>query len=179
MTVVHAWPNGGRAAEEIVTEPMSTALDIEEFTPRLLHLLSNALVWRESHELRHRFGLGTNDWRVISTLAGSPGLSATQVAQFLGVNKAIVSKSVAVLTQRALVVLLEGPRGSRPMYLTGAGAAAHDEMLPVSAYGQELVLSRLDPEQRAQVNELLRTMLSGLRGQRVDGDGPVPVGDIG
>ena len=58
---------------DLVTEPLSNAIDPDHFTPRLLALLSNALVWRESHELRRRFGLGTNDWRVISSLALRPG----------------------------------------------------------------------------------------------------------
>lgn len=179
MSSAHEWPNGGRAAEDIVTEPLDTALDIEDFTPRLLHLLSNALVWRESHEMRHRFGLGTNDWRVVSALAWRPGLSATEVAQFLGLNKAVVSKSVAVLTARALIVLLEGPRGSRPMYLTRSGAHMHDAMLPISTGGHELITEGLDAEQVGRLNDLLREMLDHLRGQRVDGDGDVPVGDLG
>lgn len=178
MSSAHEWPNGGRAAEDIVTEPLGTALDIEDFTPRLLYLLSNALVWRESHELRHRFGLGTNDWRVISALGWRPGLSATEVAHFLGVNKAVVSKSVAVLVERALIVLLEGPRGSRPMYLTSAGAQMHDAMRPISMAGQDLILEGLEAAQVARLNDLLRDMLDNLRGQRVDGDGDVPVGDI-
>ena len=45
--------------------------------------------------------------------------------QYWAVNKAVVSKSVSVLVDRALVALLEGPRGSRPMYLTRAGAEMH------------------------------------------------------
>lgn len=178
MSTAHEWPNGGRAAEDIVTEPLTSALDIDEFTPRLLYLVSNALVWRESHELRHRFGLGTNDWRVVSALGWRPGLSSTEVARFLGVNKAVVSKSVAVLVERAFVVLLEGPRGSRPMYLTSAGAQIHDAMRPVSTAGQDLILAGLEPEQVSRLNDLLRGMLGNLRGQRVDGDGDVPVGDI-
>ena len=48
---------------DLVTEPLNPVIDPDNFTPRLLSLLSNALVWRESAELRRRFGLGTNDWR--------------------------------------------------------------------------------------------------------------------
>ncbi|PWJ54394.1 DNA-binding transcriptional regulator, MarR family [Quadrisphaera granulorum] len=178
MVMPHEWPNGGRAAEDIVTEPLSTRIDLEEFTPRLVYLVSNALVWQESHEMRRRFGLGTNDWRVISALGWRPGLSATEVTRFLGVNKAVVSKSVAVLVDRALVALLQGPRGSRPMYLTRAGAEMHDQMVPVSHRGHELITTGLEPEQVTRLNELLREMLGQLRGQSVEGDGAVPVGDL-
>ena len=178
MTISHEWPNGGRAAEDIVTEPMQTVIDPESFTPRLLHLLSNALVWRESHELRRRFGLGTNDWRVLSALAMRPGLAATEVSEFLGVNKAVVSKSVNGLTSRALIVLLEGPRGTRPMYLTEAGARMHDDMLPISMGGQDIILADLTPDQITELNGLLHGMLERMRGQLVPGDGEVPIGEI-
>lgn len=176
MAVSHEWPNGGRAAEDVVSEPMTDVIDPDNFTPRLLALLSNALVWRESHEMRRRFGLGTNDWRVVSALAIRPGASASEVSEFLGVNKAVVSKSVTTLTSRALIALLEGPRGTRPMYLTRAGAEMHADMLPISLGGQEIILAGLSPAQVADVNEVLRGMLERMRGTQVEGDGTVPVG---
>ena len=78
-----------RLDPRIQWEPLQNTVDPDNFTPRLLALLSNALVWRESNELRRRFGLGTNDWRVISVLALNPGFSATEVSEFIGVNKEI------------------------------------------------------------------------------------------
>jgi DNA-binding MarR family transcriptional regulator len=148
---------------DIVTEPLPHSIDPDHFTPRLLALLSNALVWRESHELRRRFGLGTNDWRVISSLGLRPGMSATEVADFTSMNKAVVSKSVSVLTDRRLIVLLEGPRGSRPLYLTRAGAEMHDLMLPISLRGQEIMLSHLASQDITQLNDLLLAMLKETR----------------
>ncbi|MDQ1129658.1 MarR family winged helix-turn-helix transcriptional regulator [Microbacterium sp. SORGH_AS_0888] len=146
-------------ADGLQREPLRTTLDPENFTPRLLSLLSNALVWRESNELRRRFGLGTNDWRVISALAFRPGSPATEVSEFIGVNKAVVSKSVNTLAERGLIVLLDGPRGSRPMYLTAAGVQMHDDMLPISMRGQDIVLAHLSAEEIVRVNDLLRRML--------------------
>lgn len=146
-----------------VVEPLDDAIDPDVFTPRLLALLSNALVWRESHELRRRFGLGTNEWRVISALASRPGASATEISEFLVVNKAIVSKSVSVLVERGLLVLSDGPRGSRPLYLSAGGADLHGEMLPVSMRGQELILSHVSESDIEQLNALLHRMLEELR----------------
>lgn len=152
-----------RLTEDLVTEPLENVIDPDGFTPRLLALLSNALVWRESHELRRRFGLGTNDWRVISALALRPGSSATEVSEFLGVNKAVVSKSVSVLTTQGLIVLLDGPRGSRPMYLTPSGAAMHNAMMPVSMRGQEIILEGLSQADVDRLHVLLTNMLQKLR----------------
>jgi DNA-binding MarR family transcriptional regulator len=156
-------PVAARADEDLVTAPLGDTIDPENFTPRLLALLSNALVWRESHELRRQFRLGTNDWRVISALAIRPGASATEVSEFIGVNKAVVSKSVYTLTARALITLVDGPRGSRPMYLTRSGERMHDAMLPISMSGQDIILDELTPEEIAQLNALLRRMIDRVR----------------
>jgi DNA-binding MarR family transcriptional regulator len=152
-----------RASARIVTDHLPHAIDPENFTPRLLTLLSNALVWRESAELRARFGLGTNEFRVVSALAIRPGVSATEISSFLGLNKAVVSKSVNVLLHRDLLVMSDGPRGSRPLYLTEAGAEMHDAMLPVSMRGEEIILEGLAPEVVAELNRTLRDMLAKLR----------------
>lgn len=156
-------------AADLVTEPLDEVIDPDTFTPRLLTLLSNVLVWRESAELRRQFGLGTNDWRVLSVLAFKPGATSSEVSDFIDVNKAIVSKSVNTLAARQLIHLLDGRRGSRPMYLTREGAAMHDKMLPISIRGQEIIDAHLDGDEVARLNELLQRMLADARAVRDEG----------
>jgi DNA-binding MarR family transcriptional regulator len=146
-------------APEIITTPLEGVIDTESFTPRLLHLISNALVWRESRMLRNAFNLGTNDWRVISALSIRPGATSTDISEFVAMNKAIVSKSVNTLIARELIVPADGKRGSRHLYLTRAGAEMHDRMKPLSLQGQEIVLSDLSDEEVAQLNALLHRLL--------------------
>ena len=163
MTPARRSTHDSRVPERVVTEHLPHAIDPENFTPRLVTLLSNALVWRESAELRARFSLGTNEFRVVSALAIRPGVSATEISDFLGLNKAVVSKSVNVLLERELLVLSDGPRGSRPLYLTVEGAVMHDAMLPISLRGQEIILEGLDAATIAGLNQMLRDMLTKLR----------------
>lgn len=144
---------------EIITAPLDDVIDSENFTPRLLALLSNALVWRESRLLRQAFNLGTNDWRVISALSIRPGFTSTDISEFVAMNKAVVSKSVNTLIARELIVPADGKRGSRHLYLTRAGAEMHDRMKPISMQGQEIVLSDLSPDEVTQLNHLLTRLL--------------------
>ncbi|MBK5237711.1 MAG: winged helix-turn-helix transcriptional regulator [Actinomycetales bacterium] len=139
--------------------PLSDVVSTDDFTPRLLALISNALVWRESFLLRREFDLGTNDWRVISALAVSPGATATYVSSFVGMNKAVVSKAVSTLIARNMIVATDGPRGSRPLHLTSAGAEMHDKMKPISLKGEEIVLSDLSADEVVQLNALLTRLL--------------------
>lgn len=150
-----------RAPTEDVTilEPLSDVIDSDSFTPRLLALVSNALVWRESLLLRREFNLGTNDWRVISALAIRPGAASTEIADFVGMNKAVVSKATNTLITRELIVPAEGPRGSRPLYLTRAGAEMHDLMKPISLKGEEIILSGLTTEEITALKALLARLL--------------------
>ena len=49
------------------------------------------------------------------------------------------------------------------MYLTRAGAEMHDLMLPISLRGQEIVLSHLDGDEIARLNDLLQRLLDETR----------------
>jgi DNA-binding MarR family transcriptional regulator len=145
---------------DAISEPLPDVIDTNDFTPRLISLLSNSLVWRESRILRARFGLGTNDWRVISVLAIRPGATASEISEFVAMNKAIISKSVGVLTERELLVQVEDTGRSRQLFLTPEGAEMHDAMLPISLRGQEIILGDLSDEEVVQLNGLLRRLLT-------------------
>jgi DNA-binding MarR family transcriptional regulator len=153
---------------DAVSEPVPDAIDSNDFTPRLISLLSNSLVWRESRILRARFGLGTNDWRVISALAIRPGATASEISEFLAMNKAIISKSVGVLTERRLIVQVEDTGRSRQLFLTPQGVVMHDAMLPISLRGQEIILGDLTEGEVVQLNHLLRRLLARVPGLQVE-----------
>ena len=153
---------------DAVAVPRPTVIDSDAFTPRLLALLSNNLVYRESRALRSRFGLGTNDWRVISAIGIRPGITATEISEFVAMNKAIVSKSVGVLTERRLIVQVEDTGRSRHLFLTPTGVEMHDAMLPISMRGQEIILADLSAEDVKRLNELLRRLLAHVRELQAD-----------
>jgi DNA-binding MarR family transcriptional regulator len=145
--------------DDVILLPLNDLLQADIFTPRLIALISNALVWRESLLLRRDFNLGTNDWRVISAVAIRPGSTSTDISESVALNKAVVSKAANTLIARKLIVTMEGPRGSRPLYLTQAGAEMHDAMKPISLRGEEIVLGDLSTEEIAQLTELLTRLL--------------------
>ena len=86
-------------------------------------------------------------------------MTASEISEFIAMNKAIVSKSVGVLTDRRLIVQAEESGRSRQLFLTPAGAEMHDAMLPISLRGQEIILGDLTDDEVTQLNELLRRLL--------------------
>lgn len=147
---------------DIITEPLSTAIQPEQFTPRLLTMVSNALVYKQNEGFREESGRTTNEWRVLAAIAVTPGQSASEIADSLNINKSMLSTTVSKLAREGLLVLSDGPRGSHPMFLTPQGRREHDLLVPIALRGQRLVEGALGKTKRETLNELLQQLLAHL-----------------
>jgi DNA-binding MarR family transcriptional regulator len=146
-----------------IVEPLDHVISPDGFIPRQLALLSNALVWRESRELRAKVGLATNDWRVLAAVASKPGMSSSDISDFLTVNKAGVSQSVNTLLDRDLMVAGDGARGSRTLFLKQAGVEMHEAMRPISERGEEIILEGMTKQEVQAFTVTLQQMLARIR----------------
>ncbi len=144
-----------------IREHLTDRIVRSQYVPASISIIAGVLLWGGSRIYLSHFGLGTNEWRVLSALSNYPGLTAAGVGKELGMNKAIVSRSVAVLRERRLVVLLQ-ERGARRLYLTGAGRAQHDAMLPIALHREQLLLAGLSHEEVATFRSLLAKILVDL-----------------
>lgn len=147
------------AAQGLVTERLPHTIERDDYTPALLGLLSNVLVWGGSRVFHHVHGIGTNEWRIVSALGNHPGATSGELCEILGINKSIASKSVNALLDRDLIAQLNGPRGSRHLYLTPEGATVHDDFMPIAMKRQEILHESLTTEEVVQLNALLVRML--------------------
>jgi DNA-binding MarR family transcriptional regulator len=143
----------------LATERLDVTIDRDSYTPALLGLLNNVLVWGGSRVFHHVHGVGTNEWRILSALGNHPGATARELCEILGINKSIASKSVNVLLGRELIAQLDGPRGSRHLYLTASGVQVHDDFMPIAMRRQEILHEALTPAEIAQLNTLLVKMV--------------------
>jgi DNA-binding MarR family transcriptional regulator len=150
-------------ARDVVTERIATAIDTDEFTPRLLALLSNALVAAQSQGFRDEAGISTHEWRVLAALAHDPGQSASEISASLSVNKALISAAVNRLANERLIVLVDGPRRSRRMFLTHEGVRMHDRLAPIAQRGLQIVADELSPNELSAFNALLRRLTERAR----------------
>ena len=148
---------------DVVTERIDTAIDTEEFTPRLLALLTNALVAAQTRGFRNEAGMSTHEWRVLAALAHDPGQTASEISTSLSVNKALISSAVNRLAADRLIVLVDGPRRSRPMYLTVEGVRMHDRLAPIARRGHSLIEAQLDEAGVRELNALLRRLTERAR----------------
>ena len=89
-------------------------LQLEEFLPYRLSVLTNTVSRAIAHLYSERFSLTVPEWRVIAVLGGSPGLSAAQVAERTAMDKVAVSRAVNSLVDanRVLRKTAQGPHRS-------------------------------------------------------------------
>ena len=167
-------------ATAVIREPLPTRFPPEEHIPALVTLLNGLLLWGGSRIYRTRFGIGVNEWRILGELSNVPGSTAARASRDLGVNKAIVSRSIAVLLEKGLIVQETAGRARR-LYLTGTGADLFDAVKPIAGRREQLLLEGFTDREVTLLRAALVRMVAnghGLRayddemldGQAADGD---------
>jgi DNA-binding MarR family transcriptional regulator len=135
-------------------------LDLDDFVPYRLSVLTNRVSSAIARRYSERFGLSIPEWRVMAVLGGTPGLSAREVAARTAMDKVQVSRAVASL-MRARRVARSGDaddgRVSR-LALTAKGRAIYDEIVPLALHLEEVLLGALTPEERRSLDQVMRKL---------------------
>ena len=140
---------------------MGVRLVRDRYVPYFLTVIANAASTSASQVYLRRYGVGVNDWRVLTHLGLDPGCTAQVVSNELQVDKSVVSRSVKTLVHGGLVAVESTP-GFRRLYLTAEGAALHKEMMPVVLERERILLAGLTPEEVDQLLSLLRRLQGNL-----------------
>lgn len=146
-------------AEGLVTEKLPHTIERDSFSPALLGLLNNVLVWGGSRVFNALHDVGANEWRILSALGNYPGATARDLCEILGINKSIASKSIGVLVAGGYVGQADGRRTSRHLFLTDRGAELHDAIMPIAVRRTEILQHRLSRTEVIELNRLLAKML--------------------
>jgi len=123
----------------------------------LLSFAANKFIEAASNYFKQKFGLGAVDWRMLFLLARMPGITAVQSAKTIGVDKGTVSRSVARLIKKKLIVAgeLHANGRSRGLSLSPAGRVLHDKILIVAIDQQEHLLDGFKPSEVTSFCDLL------------------------
>lgn len=124
-------------------------LDLDRYVPALITFVSNKLSAGASSVYRKNFNLGVTDWRIIAMLAVEPNITASRVAQVIGLNKAAVSRSLKSLRDRNLVSVVDDDKNERRklVALTSVGLKTHDDVMRVALARESLLLEPLTDDE--------------------------------
>ncbi|MEY4015013.1 MAG: hypothetical protein RIS46_9 [Actinomycetota bacterium] len=148
-------------AMDHIVEPLPHTIVRDDFTPALISLIATAQVFGSSRIYNQLFGLGANDWKLISALSNDPGATATEVCARLGMNKSIASRSVSNLLPRKLITI-DGSGPTKKLFLTKAGAEMHDKIMPIALERARILEKDLSAEEIVQLKAMLVRMLDSF-----------------
>jgi len=131
----------------------SLRLDFERYVPFGLTAIANKIARSASRVYLRRFGVGINEWRILANLRVYPGVTANQICQTSGLDKAAVSRSLRLLEDGGMIETSgEGSdaRG-RALCLTDRGDELHNGLIDVALKREALLLDGFDESERRQL----------------------------
>lgn len=147
-------------AEGLVTRRLSPLSISHEHVPMLIRAAANMISTTGSKAVQATHGFGVNDWRTLAAIAVQPGVRATELAGPLDLDKAALSRSIALLIDKGWVNWVHVGKRSRYLFLTPAGEQVYHELIPFAFERQELILSGFSEEERTLLVQLLYRLLA-------------------
>ncbi|SJZ56913.1 DNA-binding transcriptional regulator, MarR family [Enhydrobacter aerosaccus] len=149
----------------------SQVLELENFLPYRLSILTQ-VVSEALHDLyAGPFGLTVTQWRVMAALGRFAPLTASEVGQRIVMDKVAVSRAVAGLMNRGLIERATDRKDRRraSLRLSTAGSDMHAQIVPIAlAYEARLHEALSEDEQRLfdRLSDRLLARAKTLRDRR-------------
>jgi len=135
---------------------------LERFLPYRLNVLASLASNALAQIYAERFGLSIPAWRVVATLGQYEHRTARDIAAHGVMHKSTVSRAVAALEQRGLIVRRpnEDDRREELLELTGEGREIYEALAPQALAFEERFISVLTQEEQ----EVLSALIDRLSG---------------
>lgn len=136
-------------------------IDAATYVPYYLSNVHNGLSWGASRLYLKMFGVGLNEWRVLSALTNEPGIMANRIVEMVALNKSVVSRSARAL-EEAGHVRSELDGGRKLLYLTPSGVELHDRIIMIAMAREEALMDGFTVKDKQHLCALLRRMQLNL-----------------
>ena len=156
-------PHRPKPAETSATDD-GPLLDLDRYVPAFITFIANKLSNSATVFYQRNFGVNVTEWRIMSLLAIEPGIPASRICGVIGFDKGPVSRNLAMLQKRGLVVIRAAPDDGRShaISLTARGRAIHDKVIVAALERERRLLSCLKKDEREVLVDLLRRLHENL-----------------
>lgn len=139
-------------------------IDLDRYTPAYLTWIANKLSRGASKHYLRVFDVGIETWRCLVLLAIHTSISAQQVSQIIGMDKASVSRCFKGMQVKGLITMgLDAADGRlRIATLTAKGHALHDQIREIALERERVLLSVLSASDRETLIRLLKRLHENL-----------------
>jgi DNA-binding MarR family transcriptional regulator len=154
--------NSSRARNQLAER--SKLIDLDRYVPAYLTWIANKLSRGASKNYLKVFGIGIEVWRCLVLLAIHKSISAQQVSQIIGMDKASVSRCFKTMQARGLIMMgLDAADGRvRLAILTPEGRALHDQIRNLALERERALLTIFTESERNTLIRLLKRMHENL-----------------
>ena len=136
------------------------ALKLEEFLPYRLNVCATLVSQSLSRIYAERYKIGVSEWRVLVTLGQFGMMTAKAIGTHSHMHKTKVSRAVAVLERRKLLVRRANRADLREAFLslTATGRDIYDDLAPMALDFVRRLLETVDAADRAALDRALKTL---------------------
>ena len=137
------------------------ALELRQFLPFRLSLLSNRVSNGIAQTYQTRFALTVTQWRVMAIVGRHAGISAQEVVQRSAMDKVAVSRAVSALAERGVVHRAAHTEDRRrvALSLTDQGHHLYAEIIPAALRFENRLLEALSARERRQFDDLIGRLI--------------------
>ena len=130
---------------------------LESLITYRLTRIADTLVRAASQVYRAQHDITLTELRLLATIGRHQPLAVNEASRMTGIDKAWVSRSLAALVKRKLVVRQRHPSDSRIVLLslTHIGKTKVQRIVPLAVARNERLLAALSERKRTIVNEIL------------------------
>ena len=135
-------------------------LKLEHFLPYQLNVVSSLVSQALSRVYARRYGIGVPEWRVVVTLGQHGVMTAKAIGAHTHMHKTKVSRAVALLEKRRLLVRRANRADMRESFLslTAAGRTMYEELAPHALDFANRLMEVLAPADREAFDRALRQL---------------------
>jgi len=126
-------------------------LKLEQFLPYRLNVVASLVSQALSRIYADRYGIGVPEWRVLVTLGQYGMMTGKAIGQHSHMHKTKVSRAVALLESRKLVMRRANRADLREAFLalTPSGRAMYDDLAPIALDFADRLSEVVEPADRA------------------------------
>jgi len=142
--------NGG--AEGMALDRVGTAaLKLEQFLPYRINVVASVVSQALSRIYAERYGIGVPEWRVLVTLGEYGTMTGKAVGAHSHMHKTKVSRAVALLEKRKLVMRRTNRADLRESFLslTTTGREIYEDLTPIALDFAKRLEDAIPPADRA------------------------------
>jgi DNA-binding MarR family transcriptional regulator len=135
-------------------------LKLEEFLPYRLNVLSSLMSQALSRVYAEPYGIGVAEWRVLATLGQYGVMTGKAIGVHSHMHKTKVSRAVALLERRKLVVRRANRSDLREAFLslTPAGRDIYQHLAPIMLAMVQQLIAAIEPADRVVFDRVVRIL---------------------